>query len=57
MEEELLTKKELGVLFKISRSTIDRWRLEGMPYEKVGRGTRFNKRTIDWIRKNKGAEK
>lgn len=55
--DELLTKKDLQEILKISQPTIDRWRREGMPYQKVGRGVRFNQETLDWIRKNKGAEK
>jgi len=55
MDEELLTKEELGKILKISRPTIDRWRQEGMPYEKIGRGVRFKKNEVfNWLKKNKG---
>ena len=55
--EELMTKKELQEKLKISQPTIDRWRREGMPSQKVGRGVRFNQETLEWIKKNKGSEK
>lgn len=55
MEEEYITLDELSRLVKLSRSTIDRWRREGLPYEKVGRGVRFKKDiALEWIKKNKG---
>jgi len=54
----LITIQELVNCFKISRTTIDRWRREGMPFEKIGRGVRFNKEDVlEWIRKNKSSEK
>lgn len=53
--ETFLTKTELSEIIKVSEATIDRWRKEGMPYEKMGRGVRFNeKEVLDWIRQNKG---
>lgn len=45
---KLITSKELQELYSLSRSTIDRWRGEGMPAIKVGRGVRFD---IDVVRK------
>lgn len=54
MENELLTLQELADWFKISRATIDRWRKEGMPCVKLGRGVRFEKqKVLMWIAKNK----
>jgi len=56
--EELITLDELRNILKISRTTIDAWRKEGMPFQKIGRGVRFNKEeTLEWIKKNKGTEK
>lgn len=50
----LLTSAELQSTYKISRTTIDRWRKEGMPFIKVGRGVRFDEKDVkDWIFKNK----
>ena len=45
---------ELMELLKISRSTVDRWRREGMPYTKVGRGVRFFEEDVmEWIKEHK----
>lgn len=53
--EEYITLNELANMLKISRPTIDRWRKEGMPFEKVGRGVRFKKQeAFKWIKQNKG---
>ncbi len=53
--DELITLEELSKMLKISRTTIDTWRREGMPFQKIGRGVRFEKeKTLEWIRKNKG---
>ena len=50
----LITIKELQEKYSISRSTIDRWRREGMPSIKVGRGVRFDEETVDkWISEHK----
>lgn len=51
---EMVTSEELQQIYKISRSTIDRWRKDGMPFEKIGRGVRFDLDQVkDWIKKNK----
>jgi excisionase family DNA binding protein len=53
--DELITLEELKQKLKVSRTTIDRWRKEGMSCEKVGRGVRFRENLVlEWIRKNKG---
>lgn len=53
-----ITLKDLSDIFKISRATIDRWRKEGMPSYKIGKGVRFIETEVsDWIRKNKSAMK
>ncbi len=50
----LLTSKELQEKYSLSRSTLDRWRKEGMPYGKVGRGVRYDEDEVDkWIIENK----
>lgn len=54
MKQEYLTLKELADKLKISRSTIDRWRKEGMPFVKIGRGVRFDEVAVmTWIDNNK----
>lgn len=51
---KLLTSKELQTIYSLSRSTIDRWRKEGMPSMKVGRSVRFDEDKVRrWIEKNK----
>ena len=55
MSNELLTVDELSDILKISRSTIDRWRKEGMPCKRIGRGIRFKFEEVEkWLDKNKG---
>lgn len=54
MSEPLITIDEACKLFKVSRSTIDRWRKEGLPFIRVGRGVRFYESKIrEWVEKNK----
>jgi excisionase family DNA binding protein len=54
MAKEFLTLEELSQLLKISRATIDRWRKEGMPFIKMGRGVRFDQDAVmKWIKDNK----
>ncbi len=55
MENELLTVEELCRWLKISRSTADRWRKEGMPFSKKKRLVRFDKEEVlEWLKeKNK----
>ena len=51
---KLLTSKELQTIYSLSRSTIDRWRKEGMPSMKVGRSVRFDEDKVRrLIEKNK----
>jgi len=40
-------------LFKIFRTTIWRWRKQGLPYRKIGPKIYYKKDAIDWIRKRK----
>ena len=54
MNKEYITLVELAQSLKISRSTIDRWRKEGMPFYKIGNGVRFIESEVsEWIRNNK----
>jgi excisionase family DNA binding protein len=54
ISREYITKAELAEILKISRATIDRWRKEGIPSHKIGKGVRFIEVDIhDWIAKNK----
>ena len=54
MNKEYITLVELARSLKISRSTIDRWRKEGMPFYKIGNGVRFIESEVsEWIRNNK----
>jgi excisionase family DNA binding protein len=54
MAKEYLTLKELSEKIKMSRSTIDKWRGEGLPFIKMGRSIRFDEDAVmEWIRKNK----
>jgi predicted DNA-binding transcriptional regulator AlpA len=52
--EKLITLQQLCDKTLLSRSTIDRWRKEGLPCSKMGRGLRFNEKgAIEWIKQNK----
>lgn len=52
--ERLLTIKDIETRFSISRATVDRWRREGMPYQKVGRQVRFEEQEVlKWIKEHK----
>ena len=53
-----MTVQELVDYLKVSRTTIDRWRREGMPYQKISRGVRFERESVlKWIKENKSSEK
>lgn len=54
MSKEYITLMELAKFLKISRSTIDRWRKEGMPCYKIGNGVRFVEPEVtEWIQRHK----
>jgi excisionase family DNA binding protein len=56
MDNELLTMQELCAWVKVSRSTVDRWRKEGLPCIKTERLIRFEKdQIIEWL-KNQGKQ-
>ena len=47
----LITVKELCTQMKVTRTTIDNWRKQGMPYEKFGKLVRFNDTDVmKWIK-------
>lgn len=51
---ELITTNELCDALKVSRTTVETWRKEGMPYEKLGRIVRFDKdKVMEWLRTEK----
>lgn len=57
MRKEYITLTELAQVLKLSRSTIDRWRKEGMPFYKVGNGVRFIEEDVHaWIIENKSSK-
>jgi len=54
MPEKFITLNELSEKLKLSRSTIDVWRREGLPFTKMGRNIRFDEAEVmKWIRENK----
>lgn len=58
MDKKIITLEQLAEMYSISRTTIDRWRREGMPFQKVGRGVRFDLQEVEnWIKDNKSNTK
>ena len=56
--DSLLTQSEVCQLYKVSISTLRRWRIDGMPFEKMGKKLYFNKVDIEkWIKKKKKTKK
>ena len=54
MADKYLTLIELAEILKLSRSTIDVWRREGLPFFKMGRNIRFEEdKVMEWIKLNK----
>ena len=52
MPDVYLTSKDLEKKYQISRSTVDNWKKEGLPYIKIGRSVRFDETEVDkWISK------
>jgi predicted DNA-binding transcriptional regulator AlpA len=46
-----VTTKELEQKYKLSAMTIWRYRKEGMPFEKLGNGIRFDEEKVhEWLR-------
>ena len=45
-----MTVKELCDMMKVTRTTIDNWRKEGLPYKKFGKIVRFDKdEVMEWL--------
>ncbi len=54
IKNEYITIEDLMQYLKVGRSTINRWRKEGMPFVKIGRGVRFVLEDVNrWIDSNK----
>ncbi len=54
IQNEYITIEDLMQYLKVGRSTINRWREEGMPFVKIGRGVRFVLEDVNkWIDSNK----
>jgi excisionase family DNA binding protein len=48
-----ITTTDLMKKLKVSRTTIDRWRKEGMPFKKFQRSVRFvEKDVLKWLEKS-----
>jgi len=53
MAEVYLTSRDLESKYKVGRTTIDRWKKEGMPYIQKGRVIRFEESKVDeWVKDN-----
>ena len=51
MDEKILTKEELATLLKVTQRTIDRMRIDGMPFFKVGTHIRFDRDDVlKWLK-------
>ena len=50
MPDVYLTSKDLEKKYQISRSTVDNWKKEGLPFIKIGRSVRFDEKEVErWI--------
>ena len=56
--EELLTLDEVAQKLKVTRATVHKWMIEGMPSLKIGKNRRFEAHKImEWIiQKSEAAE-
>ena len=53
MAEVYLTSRDLESKYKVGRTTIDKWKKEGMPFVKKGRVISFEESIVDkWIKEN-----
>jgi excisionase family DNA binding protein len=49
-----LTTENIMNKYQLKRATFEKWRKEGMPYYKMGRGVRFKEDEVEkWIMENK----
>lgn len=57
MRIDLLTGKQLQEELKVSRQSIYRWRIEGMPYIKFGKPVRYElPKVIEWLKERGGIQ-
>jgi len=56
MAEKLLTITQVCEIFQVSRSTVDRWKKEGLKFLKIGRNIRFEENTVNEWKKFKANE-
>ena len=53
MAEVYLTSRDLESKYKVGRTTIDKWKKEGMPFIRKGRVIRFDESSVEkWIKEN-----
>lgn len=53
MNDEILTKKEVAEILKITERMVDKLRKEGLPSFKVGTNVRFEKKEVlEWIKES-----
>lgn len=53
MDEVYLTSRDLESKYKVGRTTIDKWKKEGMPFFQKGRVIRFEESKVDkWLKEN-----
>ena len=51
VREEVLTRKEVAKAFKVSESTIENWKIDGMPIIKRRGTTRFlYSECLNWLK-------
>jgi phage terminase Nu1 subunit (DNA packaging protein) len=56
--EGFITEKELCNMFKVDRSTVWRWRREGLPYLGKKGSIRYDKsKVIEWLESRKNEQK
>ena len=51
MERIIITGKELAKYFKVSSSTVSKWKREGVPMLRLGRSVRFDLNEVtEWVK-------
>ena len=57
MGEDLITTTELCEWFKVSNTTVMRWRRDGMPYIGAGKSLRYKKsEVLAWLKSRMDAK-
>jgi excisionase family DNA binding protein len=52
--DNFITTKELCEYLKVTKTTIERWRKEGLPFSQIGRGIRFKlDEVMQWVEDQK----